>query len=556
MTAFLGGLWPRRLTLQTHLILMILALVLIQFAISWFVVSGVVSDVLREQIGQRALQTALAVSEIPTIRRDLAAADNSGEIQFLSDTLRRKIGAEFIVVGDHDGIRYSHPVPDRLGKPFVGGDIGPVLNEGRSYVSQAVGTLGPSIRGMAPIFGGEDDLIGFVSVGYLVQDVQDIIRAHLERPFLYVSVLMVVGILWAAFVARRLKRMTLGLEPSEITALYLQRGAVLEAIREGVVATDGEGRVRLANRAALHAAEVDDVGTVLGQPARRWFPEVGLDEVMATGQAIADEERPVRGRDMIVNIVPVASDGKMQGAVASFRPKDEVDRIARELSRVHEYIELLRVQSHEYSNKLHTVAGLIQIDAHQEALDLIVKESSGYQDVIRLLHRAVPHPMIAAIILGKFSRAREIRVDLRIDPESRMTDVPETIEQDKIVTVVGNLLDNAFDAVLPNRPGERWVHLSFTDLGTEIVFEIEDNGPGIPPEDAERIFEKGMSGKGGERRGRGLGLYLVRKSLDDLGGYVTVGDGESGGAVFTVAIPKHRSTIQGKEPETCGPSGS
>jgi len=542
MARFLAASWLKRRTLQTHLIFLITALVLVQAAISWVVVSNVVSGILHEQIGRRALQTALTVAEIPTIHKDLLIEDRSGEIQMLAETIRKKMDAEFIVVGDSDGMRYSHPRPDRIGKHFVGGDIGPVLGEGSSYVSEAVGTLGPSLRGMAPILDNGDQIIGFVSVGYLIEDVQDLIRQHLERPFLYVSFLMALGILWAVLVARHLKKKTLGLEPDEITSLYLQRGAVLEAIREGVVAVDETGAVRLANRAALRAAELADVKAVIGRPAGRTFPEIGLEEVLETSETIEDEERPVNGRDMVLNIVPVLENGTVRGAVASFRPKDEVDRIARELSRIQEYVELLRVQSHEYSNKLHTIAGLLQIDAHQEALDLVVRESTGYQEMIRFLHRAVPHPVIAAIIMGKYNRARELKIDLKVPPESRMIDVPEDVDQEKLVTVLGNLLDNAFEAVLGNPPDNRRVLLSFTDLGDEMVFEVEDSGGGIPPENARAIFDKGFSRKDRERRG--LGLYLVKKNLDDLGGYVTVGDGEFKGALFTVAIPKRAVLVR------------
>lgn len=224
--------------------------------------------------------------------------------------------------------------------------------------------------------------------------------------------------------------------------------------------------------------------------------------------------------------------------VASFRRKDELDRLAAELSRVQEYSELLRVQAHEYSNKLHTIAGLIQIEAYREALELVATESSGYEDFIRFLGEAVPHPVIAAIILGKYNRAKELRLDFHIDRDSTMADVPAWISQEKLVTIVGNLLDNAFEAVVKQPDGPRRVEMSFTDLGTDIVFEIEDSGPGVAVDQQERIFEKGVSSKGRGRRG--VGLYLVRQRLDELGGQIMVSRGALSGALFTVIIPKEQ----------------
>ncbi len=535
---------PRGLTLQGHLVVMIAAIVLLQFILTWAVISDAVSGIVREQIGERALQTALAVAEMPEMRTRLAARDQSGVIQELAEELRRKTGAEYIVVGDRDGIRYSHPVPERIGKTFVGGDTGPVIEEGQAYVSEATGTLGPAIRGMAPIRDGFRNVVGFVSVGYLKEDVQGLLQRYMQQPLLYLSLLMGLGVFWAVYVSRHFKKRTLGLEPEEITQLFLQREAVLDAIRAGVVSTDGAGIVRVANSAALAAAGAGSAGEIVGAPASGAFPDLGLDEVLATGQPMEYEERTIGGRDMIVNAAAIRSAGRLLGAVATFRPKDEVQRIAQELARVREYGEFLRAQSHEHSNKLHTIAGLLEIGAYQEAQDFVCDETSGYQAMVDFLHRAVPHPVLAGIILGKYARGRELKVELEIAPESQMADLPERIDQEQLVTVLGNLLENAFEAMLAQPEDERRVLLSFTDLGDELLFEIEDQGPGIAPERTEAIFEKGVSSKSGERRG--LGLYLVRRAVDKLGGYVTVGSGETGGALFTVAIPKALPTKAGE----------
>lgn len=526
-------------SIQTYLICMVSALVVVQLVVTWFLLSGIITMVVRTQVGERALGMAKALAQMPTIREALLAGDPHGEIQVLAEAVRRDTGAAYVVVCDATGKRYSHPVRERIGQYFVGGDTGPAVAEGKAYVSEAVGTLGPSRRGFAPIRGPDDEVIGFVSVGFLMERLEEIIRARLKRPLLYVAAMAVLGLTCAVLIARRLKLITLGLEPAEIAALYLERGAVLEAIREGVVAVDRDGLIRLANRAALGPAGAAEPGEVEGRPVEEVLPGMGLELAMETGQAEYDEEREVCGRDMIVNTVPLFHQGEVWGAAASFRRKDEMDRLARELSQVQEYTELLRVQAHEYSNTLHTIAGLIQIEAYPEVLDLVVQESSGYQDMIRFLRSAVPHPAIAAIILGKYSRAKELKVDFTVDPESSMTDLPGWISRRKVVTILGNLLENAFEAVLRRPEGERNVELSFTDLGHEVVFEVEDAGGGIPAEQLTAVFEKGVTTKGRGRRG--LGLYLVRRRLDDLGGTVTVGQGALGGSLFTVAIPKVRA---------------
>jgi len=528
-------------TIQHYLAYMVAGLVLTQIAITGFLVSDLTSSLLREQTGQRALQTAQSIAQIPMIVEALQQSDPDGKIQDLAERIRKLTGAAYIVVGDVHNKRYSHPVPERVGKTFVGGDTGPVLSRGESYVSEAVGTLGPSVRGFVPIYSENETIIGFVSVGYLTTSIQKSIAEHMQRPLIFIAFLTLVGFGITAIITRHLKKITLNLEPAEITNLYLERGAVLETIREGVIATDHKGEIRLANKAALKYTCFNS-SELVGKYIDDVIPCAGLKHALTTGESEHDQERIVNGQELIFNIVPVIKDKTVKGLVASFRRKDELDRISHELSSIQEYSELLRGQTHEYSNKLHTIAGLIQIDAHQEALELVAREASGYEDIIRFLNQAVPHPVIAAIVLGKFNRARELKISFEIDQEGTMVDVPDWIKQEKIVTVVGNLLDNAFEAVLEQEKEHRKVFLSFTDLGNDIVFEVEDSGPGISPERMEVIFDKGVSSKGSLRRG--LGLYLVKQRLDELGGFISVSAGEQGGALFSVIIPKNRCTVR------------
>ncbi len=531
--------WVRPRSLQSHLIQLVLLLVAVQTVLGWLAVSDLASNITEEQVGQRALQTAETVALIPKIRTALEDRDLNGEIQELAETIRNVTGASFIVVADSDGRRYSHPNIERLGQIFVGGDFEPAVKEGRMYVSRSRGTLGPSLRGFAPVRGRDGSIIGFVSVGYLIETVQSIVPGIFSKPFAYIVLMSLVGIWGAIFIARRLKKITLGLEPADITSLYLERGAVLEAIREGVMAVDRRGTIRLANKAAMRylgMASQDDHTYAAHRNIDDVIPGIGLNTALRTGKAEYDQERTIQGQDLIFNIVPVLHGETVQGVVASFRRKDELDRLAMELSRVQEYVELLRVQTHEYSNKLHTIAGLIQIEAYGEALDVIVQESSGYEDLLQFLNDAVPHPVLAGIILGKFNRARELKIDFIVDRESSMADVPAWISQTKIVTILGNILDNAFDAVLEKSEKKRTVTLSFTDLGNDLVFEVEDSGTGVPESLRHAMFEKGVSTKGKERRG--IGLYLTQQIIDSMNGQITVAESELGGTLFSFALPK------------------
>jgi sensor histidine kinase regulating citrate/malate metabolism len=226
--------------------------------------------------------------------------------------------------------------------------------------------------------------------------------------------------------------------------------------------------------------------------------------------------------------------------VASFRRKDELDILARQFSQVKEYSEMLRAQTHEYSNKLHTIAGLIQIGHDKEALDLIGREAAGYQGLIAFLAKAVPFPILAAFIIGKYNHAQELRIRFEIDPDSQLSDVPAELNREKLVTILGNLLDNGFDAALQG-DGEAVVRLSMTDIGNNLVFEVEDSGKGIPMELSAQVFERGFTTK---QQDRGQGLYLVKKAVNDLNGEITLGESDLGGALFSVFIPKDGGKVK------------
>ncbi|MDF1535712.1 MAG: sensor histidine kinase [bacterium] len=526
----------RPITLRTRMLLLVTVLIVFMLGFIGMVFSNSIAQILEEQIGERALQVAQSVSRIPEIRHGLVAGDPQGRIQVIAEEIRKLTGAEFVVVGDVDGRRYSHPNPDRLGKLMVGGDNAPALEEGRSYTSRAVGTLGPSLRGKTPVLDDEGNIVGIISVGYLIADIKDIVRVHQSSVTSYIVLFIILGIIGAGFIAGDIKKAIFGLEPEEIARLYTERTAVLESIREGIIAIDTDCIITMANKASLRNLGYENPDGVVGKRIEELFPRTGMRDVLATGEPILDREVTVNGQEMILNILPIIRGRSAVGAVATFRPKDEIDMLVRELSHVRGYAEMLRAQTHEYSNKLHTLAGLMQIEAYKEALDLVAREASGYQNIIRFLVSAVPDPLLSAIVLGKYNRAQELRIRFSVDEESSLSDIPEEISRDQIITIIGNLLDNALEAVLDSGKQDGEVRMSMTDLGDDIIIEVEDSGAGIAEGYEMEIFQRGNTSK--NKPHGGLGLFLVNQALEDLGGHVTIGSSELGGAMFTVIIPK------------------
>lgn len=526
-------LLPR--TLHGRMLLLMFLLLGALVIITWLMVSMLVSSILEEYIGRNALNVSKTVS-LTTVVHEGLKNKNSTQIQLYAESVRKATGARFVVVGDHEGRRYSHPVPERIGKLMVGGDNPRALERGEAYVSKAVGTLGPSMRGKVPIFANSGKVIGVVSVGYLQETVESVTEGYLQRVLLWVFGLFLFGGIGTWLIARNVKQSIFGLEPVEIARLFRERNAILDSIREGVVAINDKGQVTMLDHEAAKILKIPPESGI-GTSIESILPQTRMLEVLKSGEEQFDQEMIIGGIEVIVNRVPIWQNGRVAGVVSSFRRKDEIDRMAQELTQIQEYSEVLRTQTHEYSNKLHTLAGLIQLGSHQEALDLIGRETSGYQELLGTLAETVPEPLLSAIILGKYNRAQELRIIFQLDPESRMIDIPKKINREKIVTILGNLLENALEAAQENTSGKRTVLLSMTDFGNDLIFEVEDSGSGIEDESVDLSLQHGFTTKSGT--GRGIGLSLVHENLKYLGGHLTVVRSSLGGMRFTIYIPKH-----------------
>lgn len=531
-TSGFKSILPR--TLQMKMVLLVTGLMLFVILLTGGIFSNFLSGVIEDEIGQKALMVSETVASMPDVQTALLNGDPEGNIQLLAEEIRAKTGAEFVVIGDRQGRRYSHPDPEKLGKLMVGGDNWPALEQGKAYVSKAVGTLGPSIRGKAPIITRHGKVIGVVSVGYLLEDVNRIIRLAQLKVLPFLLLVLMLGGGGAIHIAKTFKEAIFGLEPGEIAAILQERTAILESIRSGIVATDNQLRIKLVNHAALKTLDLATADQVLGQPVASIFPDVPASDALASGERLLDREYLVDDIRMIFNLIPIRQNQQITGVLATFRRKDEIDILARELSSAKLYADTLRAQTHEYANKLHTIAGLIQLESYAEALDLIVQEDTHFKDFVSLVTRISANPLISALILGKFSYAQEMKVDFTIDPASAIG-VMEQIDNEKLVTILGNLLDNAFEAASGAGTNPGRVRLYCFEGERELTIRVQDSGPGVPVMLADRLFEHGVSTK--SCSGRGVGLYLVAKNLEELQGHIKIDQGESGGAVFTVIIP-------------------
>ncbi len=393
------------------------------------------------------------------------------------------------------------------------------------------GTLGLVAGGKAPIY-DHGRLSGEVSVGFRVQLVASQVARALPGLAAYLLAVLALGVLAALGLSRRLKRQTFGLELREIAALLQQREAMLHGIREGVLGYDKNERIVLANDFARQL--LDLLPEFVGRPLRQVLPPGRLADVV-TGEIEGSDLLVLQGdRVLVANRMPICHEGRRQlGWVVTFQDRTESEALKRQLDDAIGLTETLRAQSHEFANRLHTLVGLVELGRYDEAIQFVTDVSAARSDLTERLQDSISDAKLVALILGKVSLADERDVRLRVMDDSHIGGPVSDVSQ--VLTVVGNLIDNAIDATA-QAPGPRWVELTIVAVEHDLLVRVRDSGYGVPHNMREAIFMDGVTTKTsttGARRG--LGLALVRKVVESRGGMVSVG--HDGGAVFTAVLP-------------------
>ncbi|MGC0335161.1 ATP-binding protein [Streptomyces sp. SLBN-8D4] len=479
---------------------------------------------------QRALDIAQTTAAEPQIQQAVEYGGGGDVVQTVAERVRKASGASYVVVIDLHGIRHSHPDPALIGEP-VGDPI--VVLDGRPHVGSDQGATGRSANGKAPLYGPTGKLVGEVSAGIPERDVLGELWRELPTFGLYAAIAVALGSAAAFLLARRLKRSTFGLELEEIAGLLQDREAMLHGIREGVIAFDPDGRVTVVNDEARHLL---GLGTALGSRLEEVLPDGRLRRALDGTLTGTDLNVLTDDHCLVVNRMPVTLHGRELGAVVTVRDRTELIGLLRELDSVRGLTDALRAQQHEFTNRMHTVAGLLDIGDHDAAYEYAVESAGADQALTESVRERIGNALLVGLIVAKTTVAAERGVRMVLSDDSALGEDPPHLR--RLLTIVGNLLDNAIDAAAGGPPpaGGREVELALIEAVDLVMVRVADSGPGIPPGAAESIFEDGWStrpDRGTARRG--LGLALVHRLTQLHGGTITVSEGL--GAVFTVMLP-------------------
>lgn len=479
--------------------------------------------------GDVTLGVAESLASSPTVRAGALAADPTASLQPYADQVQRATGTSFIVMMSPDGIRWTHPDRSQIGGRYLG--TIEAARGGATITEQYTGTLGRSVRSVAPVTDG-DRVVGLVSVGITIASVQRSIWPSLPPILLAGSGALALGSAGAVAISRRLRRQTRGLAETQLMAMLEYYDAVLHAVREGMLLLDPSGRVQLAN---------DEARRLLGLTVRVEGADIGeLDlptafvERAGSPDEIRDEIQLVHDKILVVNRTVALWEGRVVGSVITLRDRTDLQAVTGELDSARSLADSLRALNHEAANRLQTVISLIEMGRAEAAVEFATAELELAQRLTDEVVAAVDDPVLAATLLGKTAQAAERGIELTVVEGSRVAD--HDFDAADLVTLIGNLIDNAMDAT-GEVERDRKVEV-FCDLAAHrLQLKVGDSGPGLPPKERQQVFTRGWSTKpGADGIGRGIGLALVTEVVRRLGGRIEIGVSHLGGAEFAVEI--------------------
>ncbi|MFD7691149.1 ATP-binding protein [Streptomyces sp. NPDC059781] len=494
-----------------------------------------------EAAGRQVTAVARSVADSPSVRQAIRSSAPSARLQPYALEVVRDTDVDFVTIMDPRGIRWTHPDPDQIGLVFQG-NTAPALR-GRTFTETYTGTLGPSVRAVTPVRDG-DRIVGLVSAGIRVEEISQRAQEQLTALLAVAGGALGLGAIGTYVINARLRRHTHGMNAAELSHMHDYHQAALHAVREGLLMLDGRYRIALINDGGRELLGVTPEEDVVGRSVAELGLPTPLTGALLASEPRVDEVHLTADRVLVVNTSPVTG-GQQRGSVVTLRDVTELQSLMGELDSERGFTQALRSQAHEAANRLHTVVSLIELGRAEEAVDFATAELELAQALTDQVVAAVSEPVLAALLLGKTAQANERGVELVVSDDSRLDDglLPDTLPARDLVTILGNLIDNAVDAAQGGvRPRVTVTALTEED-GSELILRVSDTGPGVDPDHAEAVFQRGFTTKPAGPGGRGLGLALVRQAAGRHGGVLSVTSGEEGGAVFEARLPLRGSAV-------------
>ena len=479
-----------------------------------------------------AIVTTIATS--PAVQTCLTDGVTTTDLTgYLDDLVEAMEDLDIITIADENAIRVYHVNKDRIGDHFVGGDEGRAL-QGESYFSDATGTMGYQHRYFCPVFGQDGSVIGFV-MGSTTQSRMEELRFRIAQTYVRLMLILTVcTLIFSAALAIYLNHILRGAKPEDLLKTYLTQNDVLNSLDEGLISLDPTGRVRLVNQTAAQAlGKKEDL--LLG---------ADMDELLRleTGESLkglSGENLQTNRPNILINSLQVKNSTRWARQVLILKDRSEVRRQAEQLGGTRHIVSALRANNHEFINRIQVIAGLLQMNRADDALDYIGAVSAEHAQTISPVLQLIHNANVAALLLGKLNNMRELDIQLTLLGNSQLPEHSRYLTTQELVTVVGNLLENAIEAIdVQSLDLDRRVVLQITEDETGLLIVVSDSGEGIREDVLPRIFDPGYSTKA--THGRGVGMGLVKSIVERNSGTIEVDSEPMAGSTFTLIFNNPR----------------
>ncbi|MEO4054327.1 sensor histidine kinase [Solibacillus sp. CAU 1738] len=513
----------KNISLRSKMFIFSFVLVVFSILTSGILMIHNISGAFEKEFGARAIAIARTVAQFSDIQQTVGTAKGFEVIQPIAERIRLATDVDYIVIFDTEGIRYSHPSESKVGTFFEGADQSEALSQ-NEYIAKAYGVQGFAIRAFVPIMNvNGTKQVGVIIVGILSPKWIQLVAEYRSDIFFSLLWGVLIGFIGSLLVANHLKRQTLNLEPYEIARIAQERASMMQAMDIGILATDANGNITFINRLARQYTHFFGQQTNLHFLfADTWLTNDPLESI--------EYSRPllVNNQMYLVRTFPIRINEKNAGFLIIMTDRKEAHMLAEELTGVKTLVDSLRAQNHEYMNRLHSIAGLIQLNRNEDALSLIIDEITDEEEIMQSLRDKIHDYSIQGLLLGKYARAKELGTTLIIDEDSYFIECMTGFSSGDMVTIIGNLLDNAMEACTLMET--RDVSLLIQGKKHFVFIEVQDSGYGI--EFPQRIFNYGYSTK--QNEGRGIGLVLVKKIVESNKGTIHVKSDLSLGTTITI----------------------
>ena len=468
------------------------------------------------------------------------AQDQVNLMRYLDSLKKSLYDVDVISIVNKNNQRFYHTNHSLIGTQYDGEqpDFSPV--EKNFYIVNTNGPSGAQRRAYSALYSETGEYLGFIMVIILTEHVNENITQIITTYAILAVVAIVIELFITSRISKSIKNSLLGYEPDTISAMYLVRDNILESLKEGIIAVDKDGTILFTNNSAVKMLDKSSTATeFIGKN----IEQIKNGNVIKTVLNGSEKEFGIQGQrmdgtDVIIDRIPIKHEEDPIDTICILHDRAEYTKLMEDLAGTRYLVDSMRANNHDFTNKLHVILGLIQMEMYDKATSYIENITLVQRASISKIMNSIDEPAIAALLIGKTARAAELNVKFTLREGTHFCKSDIYIPTEVLITIIGNLIENAFESMNEKEPdpdSPNQLIFGIFSKKDSVLITVDDTGKGIPPENVDHIFENGFSTKG---ENRGTGLYQVKSMVENLGGTINVESQENVGTAFFVYFSK------------------